>query len=726
MTRSSLFLKYCFAVAIVGIGFIVSYAVLAQTTVSAEPSRDGIAAGISFPIPELGNCTDKNACRSYCNESANMSACIQFAEAHGLVNKDEAVRAKKFAERVGNGTGPGGCNSPEGCKSFCADIQNIDACIAFAEKEGLKGERYEDGKKISTYLKSGGTLPGGCTSKETCEVYCGEFSHAEECSAFAKKVGIGALPLMGTSRGGSTSEQMKKFSEFAVRGETPGACASRSECEVYCKESAHFEECVAFGEKVGFFSSGEAKKIQENRGRGPGTCDSSESCRVYCNDESHREECFKFAEEHKLISQEGVTQVKEGWVRARAGFDDAPPEVRECLKATLGQNVIEDMQSGKLVPGPEIGEKMRACFEKFGARQNTQDIFKNAPPEMKACLKEKLGDAYDKVVSAQALPSPEMADSFRICLQSVQFRRSDLQGASEAESIERQKGNTPRFGEFLRTAPPVVVACFKEKLGEDFQKLQSGVLPPSPDAQSKMRLCFESFRPEKPIFDRERGEFRNPSSTPSGEFRNFPPGMEACLRMKVGEEALNKMQPGVRPSPEIDAAMRACLPQAGPLPVIPRPVDQGEGGGTIVLPQPDAGIRSSLNWPEAVRACLKENLSEDVFLKIQQGGQPSLDVEAKIKECFSKVQGSFPGSVDGAFPFPTAGDSGTRICVQIIVHAKEPISGICKEFPTPCDVPLNWEKVESCVSPNVSPSDSNTSPSAILKFFSAVFNPFLR
>ncbi len=36
------------------------------------------------------------------------------------------------------------------------------------------------------------------------------------------------------------------------------------------------------------------------------------------------------------------------------------------------------------------------------------------------------------------------------------------------------------------------------------------------------------------------------------------------------------------------------------------------------------------------------------------------------------------------------------ICIQMITPARNPKSGECKEFPTPCDVPPSWEKVDSC------------------------------
>ncbi|KKW47688.1 MAG: hypothetical protein A2128_01225 [Candidatus Liptonbacteria bacterium GWC1_60_9] len=38
-------------------------------------------------------------------------------------------------------------------------------------------------------------------------------------------------------------------------------------------------------------------------------------------------------------------------------------------------------------------------------------------------------------------------------------------------------------------------------------------------------------------------------------------------------------------------------------------------------------------------------------------------------------------------------------CIQVIQPAKDPQSGACKEFPTPCDVPLGWTAVNACPVP---------------------------
>jgi len=36
------------------------------------------------------------------------------------------------------------------------------------------------------------------------------------------------------------------------------------------------------------------------------------------------------------------------------------------------------------------------------------------------------------------------------------------------------------------------------------------------------------------------------------------------------------------------------------------------------------------------------------------------------------------------------------LCIEVITPAQDPITGECKNFPTPCDVPKDWKKIEKC------------------------------
>ena len=486
------------------------------------------------------------------------------------MNGEEIARSEKFALQVKAGGGPGGCNSPATCKAYCGELSNMDECVQFAGEHNFKGQEYEQGKKIASFLKSGGKMPGGCTSRATCQAYCGDFSHAEECFAFAEKAGIAQARGDESGSDGEgripTPEQFKKLSELAQKGETPGGCKNKNECMAYCRTAGHFEECTAFGQRVGFIGKDEAERIKKFQGKGPGGCNSPESCHAYCNDEANRETCFKFAEENGLIPKEELKRMKEGWVRMRQGLENTPPEVKECLGTTLGPSIIEDIQSGKLVPGPDVGERMRGCFEKFGGRHDPKKVFEEAPEGTRACLKEKLGDTYESISSGKTEPTPETGDTFRVCFEQMRFEQGGF-GGGERRTGQGFGGDQGQGAEklqgFLRSAPREVASCLKERLGDEFEKLESGASKPTPELSEKMHACFEQFRPEKPrlIGPPIEGDDKH-QGIPGIPGRGMSPEVEACLKEKLGQEALDQFKSG-RPTPEVEQVLQLCSAEFG-------------------------------------------------------------------------------------------------------------------------------------------------------------------
>lgn len=659
----------------------------------AFAAEDGVApsglAGVTFPIAELGSCGDKAACRVYCDDAAHMTECVAFAESHGLMNTEEASRAKRFAETIVAGSGPGGCTSPRACQEYCENVAHLDACMTFAEKNKFTGPEYAQGKKIHAYIKGGGSMPGGCTSKASCQAYCEDFNHAEECGAFAEAAGItemgddrehGTPPMKDGPKGPRgdmmpTREQMAKLATLAKNGETPGKCTSKTSCETYCRDGAHMEECMAFAEKMGFLSKEEAARARTfiEKG-GPGGCKSEAACHAYCNAPENRESCFQFAKENGLIPPEEIERMKEGMVRMRQGLEQAPPEVRECLKSSLGETVIEDIQSGKLVPGPDIGERTRTCFEKFGGAHDPSTVMRQAPPEVRACLNEKVGLTFEEITKRE--PTPEIADAFRVCFQQTQFRGEGGLG-SGAEGM-RQGPNPEMLQGILRSAPPEVAACFKEKLGDELEKISSGTSMPTPEIEGKMRICFESFRPMgAPNEAMHRDGGTTGTMPPSGPRMeppiqggvvggNIPPEVAQCIKEKLGEgEAAKLMTTG--PTPETQSIVRACFEQFGkpsvgtmPAGMVPPPSMAPQPGVPGSMPPSGSMGGWTSGLPPLVQSCLKAKFGEDMFVKI--GMQPPTpEIEMAIRACFT-TQSPMPAGgtipMDGQMPPPPT-DAGT-------------------------------------------------------------------
>ena len=313
------------------------------------------AAEIDFPIPELGNCKDKESCFAYCELQENGKKCLEFAKKHELLPEDEIRIAEKV---LGVKGGPGGCNSKASCESYCNDIDHIEECIAFAEENGfMKGKELEEAKKVRAAVQRGQKMPGGCKNKNACQNYCENPDNMDECLAFAEEAGF--LPP-------EELEQAKKFMPLMKSGQAPGGCRSKDSCEAYCESDEHFEECLNFAEKNGMIPEEEREHIEAFKkagGRGPGGC-RGRQCQAFCETPENQQACFEWAKDNGILKEEDLRRMEEGRGHLEKVLTEAPPEVQECINSAVPGG-IEAMRSGKFFGGEAVGEKIRACFEGF-------------------------------------------------------------------------------------------------------------------------------------------------------------------------------------------------------------------------------------------------------------------------------------------------------------------------------------------------------------------------
>ena len=327
-----------------------------ETTIEPATTPAPTASEISFPVPELGNCKDKESCFAYCELPENGKQCLDFAKKHGLLPEEEIRLAEKV---LGVKGGPGGCNSKKSCENYCNDISKIDECIAFAEENGLmKGKELEEAKKVRAAVQSGAKMPGGCRNKNECQTYCENPDKMDECLAFAEAAGF--LPP-------EELEQARKFIPLMKSGQTPGGCKSKDQCEAYCESDEHFEECISFAEKNGMIPEKEREHIEAFKkagGKGPGGC-KGRQCQAFCENPQNQEACFNWAKDNGMMKKEDVRRMEEGRKQIEKVFEDAPEEVRGCIEEALGPGGLEKMRSGGFFGGQAVGEKIRVCFESF-------------------------------------------------------------------------------------------------------------------------------------------------------------------------------------------------------------------------------------------------------------------------------------------------------------------------------------------------------------------------
>ena len=288
------------------VSFTAGLMLAASVALAQEPN-------ITFPIAELGGCSSKEECKTYCDTPANAEKCLAFAEANGLMSREETAEARKFAGQ----TGPGGCMGSE-CRMYCSSAEHRDECYAFAKEHGLtppapprpniREPQVDEDRAMRVVEEQGG--PGGCRTKEECHTFCEREGNMEQCLAFAAEHGL------------MSAEDLEHARKMLAEG-GPGGCKGM-QCRDYCENPEHSEECLEFAERQGFIEPEEAEKARKlMNATGPGGCRGIE-CKSYCEDPTHRKDCFEFAVENDLISEEEAARVRQFMEGGPEGF--GPPQ----------------------------------------------------------------------------------------------------------------------------------------------------------------------------------------------------------------------------------------------------------------------------------------------------------------------------------------------------------------------------------------------------------------
>lgn len=385
----------------------IKFLFVALTGAFVAVSAVALGQGIQFPVAELGNCSDQAKCKAYCDKPENSDACLAYAEKNNLMTKHEVEVAKEFVS--GEINGPGGCNSKDSCEEYCNDINKIEECLDFAERENILSEtELAEAKKMRQALRKG-IKPPLCKNKQSCDAYCEDSAHMEECIIFAKEAGMiegkeledaekmleaikrGATPppckgkeacdeycskpdnmetcMKFALEAGMMSEEEKegatKILEALKKGVKTPPCKGREECDAYCNSEEHMQECIDFSVAAGMMSEEDAQMAKKTGGKGPGGCMGREECDAFCNNPNNQETCFNFARDNGMIPEKDLKQMEEGRQQMKQSLEQAPAEVIDCLNSVLGPDMVEKMKSGDFMPPRDAGDKMQVCFEKM-------------------------------------------------------------------------------------------------------------------------------------------------------------------------------------------------------------------------------------------------------------------------------------------------------------------------------------------------------------------------
>lgn len=558
LTNKKLFVS----IILLAAALLISYTLVAQAISKEE---------IAYPVAELGNCKDEQSCKSYCDKPDNYSQCFAFAKKNNLLEgplaDKDADELQEFAKVLKKG-GPGGCKDQISCESYCNDISNMDTCLAFAEKHNLvKNEDLQEMRKVKQAIDKGAIPPGGCKNKDQCESYCQDASHIKECIAFAETAGF--MPPEELARA-------KKAMEFMAKGETPGGCRGEKECKAYCDDESHFNDCIAFAEKAGFMSSEElamAKKTggkgpggcrgrecenfcnqdgnievctnfavehglmspeeaeigRKTGGKGPGNCRGRDQCENFCKDQANQEVCFKFASDHGLVREEDKQRIEEGKQKMREGFTQAPPEVTNCLKSSLGNDFANKIQSGEAMPSEQLGSTMRKCFEQFSPKQKDGEFENGLMPRSDSIeFKGTTGPGGCKSPEecrTYCQGNPTACEGFGGGPQDSKMRPPMQNENRDAEKNSLHPQMTPQKGIFQQER--------NDQYRKEFER-QGGQIPPESEHP-------QQFNRE---FPRSGGTVQPPQQFQQNQPTNIPPGFPTSPEQfrEQNPETFNKIE----------------------------------------------------------------------------------------------------------------------------------------------------------------------------------------
>lgn len=310
-------------------GFIAVFVLF--TFASAQEIDKEKALEVMQLVGGPGGCSSENSCRSFCDNPDNFDICINWARENGLISSAEADKVNKLAKVGKEFSGPGGCQSPEECESFCEQPQNHGVCLDFAVAQGFltlaeaqkikefrtqAGEiagRFEqeneieidpgfDRDKAQQILDTQGG-PGGCTTMEACEAFCEQPQNQEICFEFAESHGLF-----------ENHEAAQKIKHIIQQG-GPGGCRGEEQCREFCENPDNFEVCIKFGEEYGIITPQELEKAKQGaealKHGGPGGCHGPKECEEFCSNPANQGECFNWAKEQGFVSEEQIIMMEE-------------------------------------------------------------------------------------------------------------------------------------------------------------------------------------------------------------------------------------------------------------------------------------------------------------------------------------------------------------------------------------------------------------------------------
>lgn len=267
-------------------------------------SRPVLAQYAAYPIASLGNCQNADECYYYCQISAHTPACWAYGEyvlkpdvlGEETVSPEEEAKAHGITFPIAE---LGNCSNPQECFSYCDKPENAETCFAFAKKKNLLKETDANLPPPSEILTSAKTELG-CTSRESCQTLCENPQNIEKCRTFAEKHKLNRSSEKSINKGPPPEEILKK-------AKSQLGCTSETECQSFCANPANTPKCLEFARNNQLLDSHQEQEIEELETKKASMmdeaekelgCDSQESCSAFCSQTENKQKCERLAQKH--------------------------------------------------------------------------------------------------------------------------------------------------------------------------------------------------------------------------------------------------------------------------------------------------------------------------------------------------------------------------------------------------------------------------------------------
>lgn len=383
--------------ALIGSAGLINKASAQETTGSSN---------IQYPVAELGNCKSGPDCKIYCDKPVNTNACLDFAQKNNLMSDKEVAQAKKF---VASGEkGPGGCVGKDSCEQYCNDISHIDECISYAEKNDIMSpQELEEAKKVQSAINKG-VKPPACGNKKECDIYCEDQNHMEECINF----GIAAGFIQGKEL-----ENSQKMLAAVKRGVKPPPCKGKEACDAYCSNPDNIEVCMNFAIEAGMMSEQEkansGKMLQAiKKGIKPPPCKGQQECDTYCSLEEHAQECIDFSVAAGMMTEEEAQMARKTGGKGPGGCVGREACDAFCNNPDNQENCFNFAKDNGMIPEADL-KRMEE------GKQQMKQTLEQAPAETLECLKTEVGADMVEKMKNGVMPPKDIGDKMQNCFQKM-------------------------------------------------------------------------------------------------------------------------------------------------------------------------------------------------------------------------------------------------------------------------------------------------------------------